>query len=108
MRNVGRAGVRCYLDRGIKVILGSRLNMAVAAGSQVSGLLSCSWLQLSQPMSRGGNGEEGEACLWKTLTYFVALPRMGVSMLNVFLKLHHREKRPEFTAYPFQVLSLGR
>ncbi|KAB0348951.1 hypothetical protein FD755_004384 [Muntiacus reevesi] len=82
--------------------------MAVAAGSQVSGLLPCPWLQLSQPTSRGGNGEEGEACLWKALTYFVVLPRVGVSMLNVFLKLHHGEKRPEFIAYPFQVLSLGR
>ena len=44
----------------------------------------------------------------RALTYFVALPKVGVSMLNVFLKLHHGEKRPDFTAYPFQVLSLGR
>ena len=59
-------------------------------------------------MSSGVSGEEGSACLWKALTYFMVLPRVGVSMLDVFLKLHHREKRPEFIAYPFQALSLGR
>ena len=48
----------------------------VAAGFQVSGLLSCSWLQLSQPMSSGVSGEEGSACLWKALTYFMVLPRV--------------------------------
>ncbi|KAJ1067249.1 hypothetical protein K5549_020755, partial [Capra hircus] len=73
----------------------------VAAGFQVSGLLSCSWLQLSQPMSSGVSGEEGSACLWKALTYFMVLPRVGVSMLDVFLKLHHREKRPEFIPFPW-------
>uniref|UniRef100_A0A8C0PP07 Cytochrome c oxidase polypeptide VIa n=2 Tax=Canis lupus familiaris TaxID=9615 RepID=A0A8C0PP07_CANLF len=58
-------------------------------------------------MSRGAHGEEGQegeegsARTWKALTYFVALPSVGVSMLNRFLKLHHREhKRPEFIAYP--------
>lgn len=39
--------------------------------------------------------------MWKALTYFVALPGVGVSMLNVFLKSHHgEEERPEFVAYP--------
>ena len=39
--------------------------------------------------------------MWKALTYFVALPGVGVSMLNVFLKSHHGEhERPEFVAYP--------
>ena len=41
------------------------------------------------------------ARMWKALTYFVALPGVGVSMLNVFLKSHHgEEERPEFVAYP--------
>lgn len=39
--------------------------------------------------------------MWKALTYFVALPGVGVSMLNVFLKSRHEEhERPEFVAYP--------
>nr|XP_014332407.1 PREDICTED: cytochrome c oxidase subunit 6A1, mitochondrial isoform X2 [Bos mutus] len=63
--------------------------MAAAAGSRVFGLLGRSRLQLSR--SR----------MWKALTYFVALPGVGVSMLNVFLKSHHgEEERPEFVAYP--------
>ena len=39
--------------------------------------------------------------MWKTLTYVVALPGVGVSMLSVFLKSHHaEEERPEFVPYP--------
>lgn len=75
--------------------------MAAAAGSRVSGLLRRSQLQLRRPMSSSAHGEEGSARMWKTLTYFVALPGVGVSMLNVFLKSHHaEEERPEFVPYP--------
>ncbi|XP_057598960.1 cytochrome c oxidase subunit 6A1, mitochondrial-like [Hippopotamus amphibius kiboko] len=75
--------------------------MAAAAGSRVSRLVGRSWLQLSRPMSSGSHGKEGSARMWKAFTYFVALPRVGVSMLNVFLKSHPREEeRPEFIAYP--------
>ena len=36
----------------------------------------------------------------KTLTYFVALPAVGMSMLNVFLKLFLGEyQRPKVRAY---------
>ena len=73
--------------------------MAAAAGSRVSGLLGRSRLQLSRCMSSGTHGEEGSARVWKALTYFVALPRVGVSMLNVFLKSRHgEEERPECAA----------
>lgn len=41
------------------------------------------------------------ARMWKALTFFVALPGVAVSMLNVFLKSQHDEhERPEFVAYP--------
>ncbi|XP_011354174.1 cytochrome c oxidase subunit 6A1, mitochondrial [Pteropus medius] len=74
---------------------------AAAAGSRVSGLLGRFRPRLARPMSSGAHGEEGSARMWKTLTYFVALPGVGVSMLNVFLKSHHGEhERPEFIAYP--------
>uniref|UniRef100_A0A8C8TB18 Cytochrome c oxidase subunit n=1 Tax=Peromyscus maniculatus bairdii TaxID=230844 RepID=A0A8C8TB18_PERMB len=43
----------------------------------------------------------GSTRMWKALTYFVALPGMGVSMLNTFLKSQHGEhKKTEFVAYP--------
>ncbi|XP_037368841.1 cytochrome c oxidase subunit 6A1, mitochondrial-like [Talpa occidentalis] len=74
--------------------------MAVA-GSGVSRLLGRSWPRLGQPMLSGAHGEEGSARMWKALTYFVALPGVAVSMLNVFLKSKHGEhERPEFVAYP--------
>ncbi|CAO2628544.1 Cytochrome c oxidase subunit 6A1, mitochondrial [Lemmus lemmus] len=39
--------------------------------------------------------------MWKALTYFVALPGVGVSMLNIFLNSPHGDnKRPKFIAYP--------
>ncbi|KAL4674523.1 hypothetical protein H8959_018457 [Pygathrix nigripes] len=35
------------------------------------------------------------------LTFFMVLPGVAVSMLNVYLKSHHGEhERPEFIAYP--------
>ncbi|KAM6165519.1 cytochrome c oxidase subunit 6A1, mitochondrial [Erethizon dorsatum] len=74
---------------------------AAIAASRVSRLLGRSRPQLGRLMSSGAHGEEGSARMWKALTFFVALPGVGVSMLNVFLKSHHgEEERPEFIAYP--------
>ncbi|XP_055986977.1 cytochrome c oxidase subunit 6A1, mitochondrial [Sorex fumeus] len=75
--------------------------MAAARGSRLSGLLSWSRPEPGRPMSSHAHGEEGSARMWKALTYFVALPGVAVSMLNVFLKSQHEEhERPEFVAYP--------
>ncbi|KAL4665558.1 hypothetical protein H8957_012342 [Semnopithecus entellus] len=75
--------------------------MAAVVVSRVSRLLGRSGPQLGRPMSSGAHGEEGSARMWKTLTFFVALPGVAVSMLNVYLKSHHGEhERPEFIAYP--------
>uniref|UniRef100_A0A8C0JMT6 Cytochrome c oxidase subunit n=1 Tax=Canis lupus dingo TaxID=286419 RepID=A0A8C0JMT6_CANLU len=42
--------------------------------------------------------------IWEALIYYVTLPSVGMSILNVFLKLHHGEyQRPKFwgrMAYP--------
>ncbi|XP_038184282.2 cytochrome c oxidase subunit 6A1, mitochondrial [Arvicola amphibius] len=66
-----------------------------------SGLLGRALPRVGRPMSSGAHGEEGLARMWKALTYFVALPGVGVSMLNVFLKSWQGEhERPEFVAYP--------
>ncbi|XP_050633437.1 cytochrome c oxidase subunit 6A1, mitochondrial-like [Macaca thibetana thibetana] len=75
--------------------------MAAVGVSRVSRRLGRSGPQLGQPMSSGTHGEEGSARMWKTLTFFVALPGVAVSMLNVYLKSHHGEhERPKFIAYP--------
>ncbi|XP_023576704.1 cytochrome c oxidase subunit 6A1, mitochondrial, partial [Octodon degus] len=73
---------------------------AAVAVSRLSRLLGRSRPQVGRPMSSGAHGGEGSARMWKALTFFVALPGVGVSMLNVFLKSHHgEEERPEFIAY---------
>ncbi|XP_059033818.1 cytochrome c oxidase subunit 6A1, mitochondrial-like [Mustela lutreola] len=65
--------------------------MVMAGGSWVSELLSQSGTHVGQSMFSGTHGgEEGSAQMWKALPYFLALPDVG-SMLNVFLKSHHRE-----------------
>uniref|UniRef100_A0A096N4H3 Cytochrome c oxidase subunit n=2 Tax=Papio anubis TaxID=9555 RepID=A0A096N4H3_PAPAN len=75
--------------------------MAAVGVSRVFRLLGRPGPQLGRPMSSGAHGEEGSARMWKTLTFFVALPGVAVSMLNVYLKSHHGEhERPEFIAYP--------
>ncbi|XP_028621293.1 cytochrome c oxidase subunit 6A1, mitochondrial [Grammomys surdaster] len=74
---------------------------AVLYASRVSRLLGRALPRVGRPMSSGAHGEEGSARMWKALTYFVALPGVGVSMLNVFLKSRHEEhERPPFVAYP--------
>ncbi|KAM7318178.1 hypothetical protein ACRRTK_022915 [Alexandromys fortis] len=69
-------------------------------GSRVSGLLGWALPQVGRPMSSGTHGEEGSARMWKALTYFVALPRVGVSMLNVFLKSQHRARESRVCRLP--------
>ncbi|KAH0518389.1 Cytochrome c oxidase subunit 6A1, mitochondrial [Microtus ochrogaster] len=59
--------------------------------SGVSGLLGWALPWVGRPMLSGAHGEEDSARMWKALTYFVELPGVGVSMLNVFLKSQHRE-----------------
>lgn len=52
---------------------------------------------------RGLSGRGPSAArMWKALTYFVALPGVAVSMLNVYLKSrqHDEHERPEFVPYP--------
>ncbi|XP_058463268.1 cytochrome c oxidase subunit 6A1, mitochondrial-like [Malaya genurostris] len=47
----------------------------------------------------GGSGGGG-AKLWKKLTFFVALPALGLAMANAYLK-HEEQERPEFVPYEY-------
>ena len=71
-----------------------------AAGSWVSGLRGSFPAAAGAACVEWRHGEEGSARMWKALTYFVALPGVGVNTLNVFLKHHREEERPEFITYP--------
>ncbi|XP_040897855.1 cytochrome c oxidase subunit 6A, mitochondrial [Toxotes jaculatrix] len=53
--------------------------------------------QLSAAAADGGHG--GLAQKWKILSFLVALPGVGVCMLNMYLKQQHGHERPEFVPY---------
>ncbi|KAK6467843.1 cytochrome c oxidase subunit 6A [Huso huso] len=49
----------------------------------------------------GHGGHQGGARTWKILSFTVALPGVGVCMLNAWLKMqHHSHETPAFTPYP--------
>uniref|UniRef100_A0A5F9D6K6 Cytochrome c oxidase polypeptide VIa n=1 Tax=Oryctolagus cuniculus TaxID=9986 RepID=A0A5F9D6K6_RABIT len=52
-------------------------------------------------LSSGTHGNKRSTRTWKVLTNFVTLPRVGMSMLNIYLKSHHEEhERSKFITYP--------
>ncbi|MGH0146168.1 UNVERIFIED_CONTAM: hypothetical protein FKN15_011571 [Acipenser sinensis] len=56
----------------------------------------------TRQLSAAAHGEPHQAArTWKILSFVVALPAVGVCMLNTYLKMqHHSHDRPEFIAYP--------
>ncbi|XP_069044412.1 cytochrome c oxidase subunit 6A2, mitochondrial [Lepisosteus oculatus] len=49
----------------------------------------------------GHAGHGGGGRTWRTLTFLVALPGVGVCMLNAWLKMqHHSHEPPAFVPYP--------
>nr|XP_048678069.1 cytochrome c oxidase subunit 6A1, mitochondrial [Caretta caretta] len=54
---------------------------------------------LGRLMSAAGHGEAGAAQTWKILSFVVALPGVGVCMLNCYLKMQHEHERNEFVPY---------
>ncbi|XP_055917981.1 cytochrome c oxidase subunit 6A1, mitochondrial [Eupeodes corollae] len=48
-------------------------------------------------------GEHGGYLLWKRLTFFVAMPAVGLCMLNAYLKHqeHAHHPRPPFVKYEY-------
>ncbi|XP_024053816.1 cytochrome c oxidase subunit 6A1, mitochondrial [Terrapene carolina triunguis] len=54
---------------------------------------------LGRLMSAVAHGEAGAARTWKILSFVVALPGVGVCMLNCYLKMQHEHEREEFVPY---------
>ncbi|XP_007055415.1 cytochrome c oxidase subunit 6A1, mitochondrial-like [Chelonia mydas] len=50
-------------------------------------------------MSAAAHREAGTARTWKILSFVVALPGVGVCMLNCYLKMQHEHERDEFVPY---------
>uniref|UniRef100_A0A8C3SQI2 Uncharacterized protein n=1 Tax=Chelydra serpentina TaxID=8475 RepID=A0A8C3SQI2_CHESE len=47
----------------------------------------------------GSGSRGGRARTWKILSFVVALPGVGVCMLNCYLKMQHEHEREEFVPY---------
>ncbi|XP_077164728.1 cytochrome c oxidase subunit 6A1, mitochondrial isoform X2 [Paroedura picta] len=70
------------------------LSRRLATGAPAAGLRR----QLSAA-AEGGHGGASSTRTWKILTFAVALPGVGVCMLNCYLKAQHEHERPEFIPY---------
>uniref|UniRef100_A0A3B4EY05 Cytochrome c oxidase subunit n=1 Tax=Pundamilia nyererei TaxID=303518 RepID=A0A3B4EY05_9CICH len=63
-------------------------------------LLRSSLTQTRRQLSAAAGHGEQSGKTWKILTFVVALPGVGVCMLNTFLKeQHHSHEQPEFVPY---------
>ncbi|XP_043827673.1 cytochrome c oxidase subunit 6A1, mitochondrial-like [Dromiciops gliroides] len=76
--------------------------MTVMASSQLLSLLGqvCTLALAGRLLSSGVHGEKGTGHLWRSLTFFIPLPGVAVSMLNAHLKSREHHERPEFIPYP--------
>uniref|UniRef100_A0A3Q0SDW0 Cytochrome c oxidase subunit n=1 Tax=Amphilophus citrinellus TaxID=61819 RepID=A0A3Q0SDW0_AMPCI len=66
-------------------------------------LLRSSLVQTRRQLAAAAASGHGEQAgkTWKILSFVVALPGVGVCMLNTFLKeKHHSHEQPEFIPYP--------
>ncbi|XP_046904420.1 cytochrome c oxidase subunit 6A, mitochondrial [Hypomesus transpacificus] len=72
----------------------------MAAFGRLSQILSRSSLTQTRQLSAAAAHGEQAAKTWKILTFVVALPGVGVCLLNWYLKMqHHTHENPEFTPY---------
>uniref|UniRef100_A0A4X2KJK8 Cytochrome c oxidase polypeptide VIa n=1 Tax=Vombatus ursinus TaxID=29139 RepID=A0A4X2KJK8_VOMUR len=69
-------------------------------GCSSSALLGQTHAPCEGSLSSGAHNKEGSGRSWRTLTYFVALPRVAVSMLNAYLKSQEHQEWPKFIPYP--------
>ncbi|XP_029475638.1 cytochrome c oxidase subunit 6A1, mitochondrial [Rhinatrema bivittatum] len=72
----------------------------MAALGKVSRVLARSLQAGGRRFSAAAQHEGHSARTWKILTFVVALPGVGVCMLNAYLKSqHHSHEQPEFIPY---------
>ncbi|XP_036603363.1 cytochrome c oxidase subunit 6A1, mitochondrial-like [Trichosurus vulpecula] len=74
--------------------------MAVTASGRLLAQLGQVHAAARWSFTSSAHAEEGSGCMWRTLTFFVALPGVAVSMLNAYLKSREHHQRPEFISYP--------
>ncbi|KAG7490225.1 cytochrome c oxidase subunit 6A, mitochondrial [Solea senegalensis] len=73
-----------------------------ALGRTARLLLRSSLTQAQRQLSATAHGgHSGLAAKWRMLSFLIALPGVGVCMLNMYLKQqqHHTHERPEFVPY---------
>ncbi|XP_048848275.1 cytochrome c oxidase subunit 6A, mitochondrial [Brienomyrus brachyistius] len=73
----------------------------MAAFRRLSQAVLRSSFNQSRQLSAVAHGEQHQSArTWKILSFVVALPGVGVCMLNAFLKAqHHSHEQPEFIPY---------
>ncbi|XP_066498515.1 cytochrome c oxidase subunit 6A2, mitochondrial [Hoplias malabaricus] len=64
-------------------------------------MASASSMVARRVLAAASHGQEGGAKTWKMLSYMVALPGVGVCMVNAYLKMvAQSHEPPEFVPYP--------
>ncbi|KAM9095097.1 cytochrome c oxidase subunit 6A1, mitochondrial [Sarcophilus harrisii] len=74
--------------------------MAVTASGRLLALLAPARAPARRAFASAAHGAEGTGRVWKSLTLFVALPGVAVSMLHAYLKSLEHHERPSFVPYP--------
>ncbi|XP_036624613.1 cytochrome c oxidase subunit 6A1, mitochondrial-like [Trichosurus vulpecula] len=74
--------------------------MAVTASGRLLAQLGQVHAAARRSFASSAHTEEGLGRMWRTLTFFVALPGVAVSMLNAYLKSREHHEWPELVPYP--------
>ncbi|XP_036608639.1 cytochrome c oxidase subunit 6A1, mitochondrial-like [Trichosurus vulpecula] len=74
--------------------------MAVTASGRLLAQLGQVCAAARRSFASNAHTEKSSGRMWRTLTFFVALPGVVVSKLNAYLKSWEHHQRPEFVPCP--------